>query len=112
MINNSANVCDGSCFSIKQLNHGLSDSSNRGQKLDETHYMVSSTSVNDPSIKIICSSINYLGRKKKKKCLKSIPAIEEALDDTTFAMALVSVLFPRTEVSNGELGVPMRARSC
>ena len=42
---------------------------------------------------------------EKTECLRSIPPIEEALDDTTFAMALVSA-------SNGELGVPMRARSC
>ena len=48
---------------------------------------------------------------EKTGCLKSIPAIEEALDDTTLAMAMVSVSLPWTEESNGELGVPMRARS-
>ena len=31
---------------------------------------------------------------EKTECLRSIPPIEEALDDTTFAMALVSASFP------------------
>ena len=49
---------------------------------------------------------------EKTECLKAMPAMEEALDVTTFAMALVRELVPWTEVSNGELGVLIRAKSC
>lgn len=60
---NSAIMCYWCCFSIWQLDYGLSNSNNSGQKMYRTHYMVSIPNVNNPSIGIICPSINHLCRK-------------------------------------------------
>ena len=57
-----SNVCDNSSLPIRQFNHGTWNFNIGSQQFHRTHYMITSTSINNPCIGIISSPIYDLSK--------------------------------------------------